>query len=307
VANAIASVEAGATQIQGTLNGYGERTGNCNLTSVIPILQLKMGIPVVEKLENLKQLSYFVDDLSNNVHFNRAPFVGQTAFAHKGGTHVNAVKKLSESYEHIKPALVGNTQQILVSELAGQDNILIAAEKLGLPLVKGSPEAKDVLQRVKALEHEGYSYEAANGSLEILIRKALGMHRQLWKPQSYHCSYRESEEMTKPVCEATIKLSIDEQKEYTVAAGHGVVNALDKALRKALSATYPTLKEVSLIDYKVRIIEGQDATASKTRVLIVHSDGKSNWGTVGVSDSIIEASWIALTEGLDLFIQRNQP
>ena len=300
VANAIASVEAGATQIQGTLNGYGERTGNCNLTSVIPILQLKMGIPVVEKLENLKQLSYFVDDLSNNVHFNRAPFVGQTAFAHKGGTHVNAVKKLSESYEHIKPALVGNTQQILVSELAGQDNILIAAEKLGLPLVKGSPEAKDVLQRVKALEHEGYSYEAANGSLEILIRKALGMHRKLWTPQSYHCSYRESEEMTKPVCEATIKLSIDEQKEYTVAAGHGVVNALDKALRKALSATYPTLNQVSLIDYKVRIIEGQDATASKTRVLIVHSDGKSNWGTVGVSDSIIEASWIALTEGLDL-------
>jgi len=307
VANAIAAVRAGATQVQGTINGYGERTGNCNLTSVIPILQLKMGIEVVPRLEKLKVLSYFVDDLSNNTHFARAPFIGQTAFAHKGGTHVNAVKKLAESYEHIKPELVGNSQQILVSELAGQANILIAAERLNLPLKKGSPEAKEVLNVVKTLENEGYSYESANGSLEILIRKALGLYTPGWEPTAYQCSYRESEEMEKPICEASVKINVgDDQWEYTVAEGHGVVNALDKALRKALLPFYPVINNVSLIDYKVRIIEGQDATASKTRVLIVHTDGESTWGTVGVSDSIIEASWIALCEGLDLFIQKQK-
>jgi len=306
VANAIAAVRAGASQVQGTMNGYGERTGNCNLTSVIPILQLKMGIEVVSHLEKLKQLSYFVDDISNNPHFSRAPFIGQTAFAHKGGTHVNAVKKLAESYEHIKPELVGNTQQILVSELAGQANILIAAERLNLPLEKGSVEAKEVLNQVKTRENEGYSYESANGSLELLIRKALGMYQDFWKPTSYQCNYRESEEMIQPLCEATIKVLVGEEREYTVAEGHGVVNALDKALRKALLPFYSFLSEVSLVDYKVRIIEGQDATASKTRVLIVHSDGDKIWGTVGVSDSIIEASWIALCEGLDLYIQKQK-
>ncbi len=306
VANAIAAVDAGASQIQGTMNGYGERTGNCNLTSVIPILQLKKGIEVVPQLENLKQLSYFVDDLSNNPHFSRAPFIGKTAFAHKGGTHVNAVKKLSESYEHIRPGLVGNTQQILVSELAGQANILIAAEKLGIPLEKGSDEAKAVLQLVKTRENEGYSYEAANGSLELLIRKALNQYQKPWKSKEYHCSYRENHEMAKPVCEATVKLEVGEEFTHIAAEGHGVVNALDKALRKALLPFYPSLEHVKLVDYKVIIIEGQDATASKTRVLIVHSDGSSNWGTVGVSDSIIEASWIALCEGLDLYVQRNQ-
>lgn len=308
VANAISAVEAGATQVQGTMNGYGERTGNCNLTSVMPILQLKMGITVVAQMEKLKDLSFFVDDVSNNVHFPRAPFVGQTAFAHKGGTHVNAVKKLSESYEHIRPELVGNSQQILVSELSGQDNILMAAEQLNLPLEKGSAEAKNVLQEVKLRENEGYSYEAANGSLELLIRKALGLYKQPWHTKEYHCSYRESDDMEHPVCEATLKLEIGERSEHTVAEGIGVVDALDQALRKAFVETelYPELSRVSLVDYKVRIIEGHDrgATASKTRVLIVHSDGERSWGTVGVSDSIIEASWIALYEGLDIYLQR---
>ena len=304
VANAIAAVQAGATQVQGTMNGYGERTGNCNLTSVIPILELKLGIPVVKTLEKLKEMSFFVDDVSNNMHFSRAPFIGHTAFAHKGGTHVNAVKKLSESYEHIRPELVGNSQQILVSELAGQDNILIAAEKLGLNLERGSAEAKAVLSEVKQRENEGYSYEAANGSLELLIRKELGGYEKPWENKEYHCSYRETSEMSQPVCEATVKLFVKDQAEYTVAEGSGVVNALDKALRKALREFYPEIDTVSLVDYKVRIIEGHEATASKTRVLIVHSDGAKNWGTVGVSDSIIEASWIALCEGLDLFIQR---
>ena len=174
VANAVAAVRAGATQIQGTVNGYGERTGNCNLTSVIPILQLKMGMEIVPNLERLRELSYFVDDVSNNAHFARAAFVGRTAFAHKGGMHVNAVQKLAKSYEHIRPASVGNEQAILVSELSGQSNILLKAEQMGMPIAKGAPEAQAILGKIKSLENEGYSFEAAGGSLEILIRQELG-------------------------------------------------------------------------------------------------------------------------------------
>lgn len=306
VANAVAAVKAGATQVQGTINGYGERTGNCNLTSVIPILQLKMDMPVVPHLEKLRELSYFVDDVSNNPHFARAPFVGRTAFAHKGGMHVNAVKKLARSYEHIVPGSVGNSQNILVSELSGQDNILIKAEELGVPLEKGSPEAGAILRRVKELENEGYSYEAAGGSLEILIRRELGTYRKPFDLTEYHTSFRQYRDGHPPVCEATVKLSVDGTPELTVAEGHGVVNALDLALRKALLPFYPEIASVSLADYKVRILDGHDATAAKTRVLIVSTDGESSWGTVGVSDNIIEASWLALVDGIDLFLQRGK-
>ncbi len=306
VANAIAAVKGGAIQVQGTINGYGERTGNCNLTSVIPILQLKMGIPVVEKLEELRNLSYFVDDVSNNPHFARAPFVGRTAFAHKGGMHVNAVQKLARSYEHIEPGAVGNNQQILVSELSGQSNILIKAEQLGIRLEKGSPEAKAVLGRVKELEHEGYSFEAAGGSLELLIRKQLGRHVKPFELKEFHTSFRQYRDGHDPVCEATVKVYVGGDAEYIVAEGHGVVNALDKALRKALRPFYPEIEQVSLVDYKVRIIDGHDATAAKTRVLIVSTDGERNWGTVGVSENIIEASWIAIVDSIDLFLQRRR-
>jgi 2-isopropylmalate synthase len=306
VANAIAAVHAGATQIQGTINGYGERTGNCNLTSVIPILQLKMGLTVVPQLEKLRELSYFVDDVSNNPHFARAAFVGRTAFAHKGGMHVNAVQKLARSYEHIVPGSVGNSQNILVSELSGQSNILIKAEELGIPLEKGSPEAAAILRRVKELENEGYSYEAAGGSLEILIRRELGTYRKPFDLTEYHTSFRQYRDGHPPVCEATVKLSVDGKAELTVAEGQGVVNALDLALRKALLAFYPEISGVSLADYKVRILDGHDATAAKTRVLIVSTDGTSTWGTVGVSDNIIEASWLALVDGIDLFLQRGK-
>ncbi len=306
VANAIAAVKAGAVQVQGTINGYGERTGNCNLTSVIPILQLKMGIPVVPHLEKLREISYFVDDVSNNPRFARAAFVGRTAFAHKGGMHVNAVKKLARSYEHIAPASVGNERNILVSELSGQDNILMRAEQLGLPLAKGSDEAKAVLRRVKELEHDGYSFEAAAGTLELLIRRELGDHRKPFDLTEYHTSFRQYRDGHPPVCEATVKLSVNGTPELTVAEGRGVVNALDLALRKALLPFYPEIAGVSLVDYKVRIIDGHDATAAKTRVLIVSSDGESNWGTVGVSENIIEASWLALVDGIDLFLQRRK-
>jgi len=306
VANAIVAVKAGATQIQGTINGYGERTGNCNLTSVIPILQLKMGVRVVPKLDLLRDLSYFVDDVSNNPHFARAPFVGRTAFAHKGGMHVNAVKKLSRSYEHIEPASVGNRQNILVSELSGQDNILIRAEQLSLPLAKNSKQAKAILKRVKDLENDGYSFEAAGGTLELLIRRELGDYRKPFTVTEYHTSFRQYRDGHPPVCEATVKLVVNETPELTVAEGRGVVNALDLALRKALLPFYPEIAGVSLVDYKVRIIDGHDASAAKTRVLVVSSDGGHTWGTVGVSENIIEASWLALVDGIDLFLQRHR-
>lgn len=304
VANAVAAVEAGALHVQGTINGYGERTGNCNLTSVIPILELKMGLKAVADLTKMRELSYFVDDVSNNPHFARAAFIGRTAFAHKGGMHVNAVQKLARTYEHIRPEEVGNEQQILVSELSGQSNILMKAEQLGLPLAKGSAEALAVLGKVKEMEQAGYSFEAAGGSLELLIRQELGQHERPWRLKEYHCSFRQYRDGHNPVCEATVKLEVNGVAEYTVAEGHGVVNALDRALRKALLPFFPEIDEVSLVDYKVRILDGGDATASKTRVLIVHSDGETSWGTVGVSDSIIEASWTALNDGIDLFLQR---
>jgi 2-isopropylmalate synthase len=306
VANAVAAINAGATQVQGTINGYGERTGNCNLTSVIPILQLKLGMDVVPRLEKLRDLSYFVDDVSNNPHFARAAFIGRTAFAHKGGMHVNAVQKLARSYEHIEPASVGNEQNILVSELSGQSNILIKAGELGLPLEKGSAEASAVLKRVKELENEGYSFEAAGGSLELLIRRELGNHSRPFDLTEYHTSFRQYRDGHPPVCEATVKLMVDGTPELTVAEGKGVVNALDLALRKALLPFFPEISDVSLVDYKVRIIDSHDATAARTRVLIVSTDGENNWGTVGVSENIIEASWLALVDGIDLFLQRRR-
>jgi len=293
VANAIAAVRAGATQIQGTINGYGERTGNCNLTSVIPILQLKMDMPVVPHLEQLRDLSYFVDDVSNNPHFARAAFIGRTAFAHKGGMHVNAVQKLARSYEHIVPGSVGNSQNILVSELSGQSNILVKA-------------ASAILRRIKELENDGYSYEAAGGSLEILILRELGSYLKAFDITEYHTSFRQYRDGHPPVCEATVKLSVDGTAELNVAEGHGVINSLDLALRKSLLPFYPEIAGVSLVDYKVRILDGHDATAAKTRVLIVSTDGESTWGTVGVSDNIIEASWLALVDGIDLFLQRRK-
>jgi len=295
VANAIAAIGAGATQVQGTINGYGERTGNCNLTSVIPILQLKMDMPVVPHLEQLRDLSYFVDDVSNNPHFARAAFIGRTAFAHKGGMHVNAVQKLARSYEHIVPGSVGNSQ-----------NILVKAAELGIPLEKGSAEASAILQRVKELENDGYSYEAAGGSLELLIRRELGSYFKTFDITEYHTSFRQYRDGHPPVCEATVKLNVDGTPELTVAEGHGVINSLDLALRKALLPFYPEISGVSLVDYKVRILDGHDATAAKTRVLIVSTDGASTWGTVGVSDNIIEASWLALVDGIDLFLQRKK-
>jgi len=304
VANALAAVRAGAVQIQGTMNGYGERTGNCNLTTVIPNLQMKMGIPVVPDLSKLTALSKFVDDVANLPHFNRAPFVGSTAFSHKGGTHVNAVQKLARSYEHIEPTSVGNRQIVLVSEMSGQDNILRKSEELGLGLVRGTPEVKRILDVVKQRENDGYEYEAADASLELLIRKELNQHVPFWSLREFHTSHRTHGERGFDTCEATVKLEVKGDTTYTVDEGDGPVNALDLALRKALKSAYPELEEVSLCDYKVRILDSKTGTAAKTRVLIESTDGDTSWGTVGVSFNVIDASWEALTDSLEFFLSK---
>lgn len=298
VANALAAVRAGAVQVQGTVNGYGERTGNCNLTTLLPCLQVKMGIPIVPNLAALTELSFFVDELANCPHDPRAPFVGTTAFSHKGGVHVHAVQKVARSYEHMDPAAVGNRQHILVSELSGQSNVLAKTAALGLEFKKGSPEVAALLTEVKRLEKEGYEFEAAEASFELLLRKQLGGYKPLFTLREYHCNYRRAGNLDE-TCEATVKLLVGDVPEYVVAEGDGPVNALDAALRKALRAFYPAIDEIALQDYKVRIIDSHQATAARTRVLIVSSDGKSIWSTVGVSGNIIEASWLALIDGLE--------
>ena len=299
VANALAAVRAGASQVQGTINGYGERVGNCDLITVMPALQVKMGIPVVPDLTQLRELSLFVDELANVQHNIRAPYVGAAAFTHKGGQHVHAVQKLSSSYEHIDPALVGNERIISISDLSGQSNVLVKAAELGFKFKKGSPEVAGILKELKRLENEGYEFEAAEASFNLLIRKQLGLHKPLFDLQEYHCSYRRSGHTEWNKCEATVKIKVDGAEEYMVAEGDGPVNALDAALRKALRSFHPEIDGIKLEDYKVRIIGGQAGTAARTRVLIVSSDGHNTWGTVGVSDNIIEASWRALVDSFE--------
>ncbi len=305
VANALISVQAGSVQVQGTINGYGERTGNCNLTTVIPNLQLKLGMRVVEDLTKLKQLSSFVDDLANCAHNTRAPFVGDTCFSHKGGMHVNAVQKLARTYEHIEPGEVGNQQHILISELAGRSNILMKAADLGIPLEKDAPEVREILERLKKLEKEGYEFEAAEASFELLIRKVLNHHRRFFELLEFHCTFRQHGGDLYSTCEGTVKVRVGERREYTVAEGNGPVAALDRAFRKALLPFYPELERVKLQDYKVRIIDSHTGTAARTRVLIVSADGQKSWDTVGVSENIIEASWKALVDSYDYYLTRH--
>ena len=299
VANALAAVRAGASQVQGTINGYGERVGNCDLISVIPTLQLKMGISVSPDLSLLRELSLFVDELANVPHNIRAPYVGSAAFTHKGGQHVHAVQKLASSYEHIDPTAVGNQRTISISDLSGQSNVLVKAEELGFKFEKGSNEVAGILKEVKRLENEGYEFEAAEASFDLLIRKQLGRQRPLFDLLEYHCSYRRAGHAEWNKCEATVRIVIEGREEYTVADGDGPVNALDAALRKALKSSYPEIDAITLEDYKVRIIGGQAGTAARTRVLIESTDGHSTWGTVGVSDNIIEASWRALVDSFE--------
>ncbi len=304
VANALAAVQAGAVQVQGTMNGYGERTGNCNLTSVVPNLQLKLGRPVVPDLTKLTPLSLFVDEMANNAPNPRAPFVGVTAFAHKGGGHVNAVQKISRSYEHIEPGLVGNKQLIVVSEVAGGSNIQMKAEALGYVFPKGDARVRQILERVKALENQGYEFEAADASFELLIKRELGTYQPAFTLEEYQCTYRRDGLHDYDSCLATVKLRVGDELQHVVSEGDGPVNALDGALRKALAGKYPQLSRMALTDYKVRIIDGHAGTAAKTRVFVESSVGADSWGTVGVSYNIIDASWLALVDSIEHFLGR---
>ena len=304
VANALAALQAGATHIQGTMNGYGERTGNCNLTSVIPLVALKLRQRCVPEssLPKLKELSQFVDEMANIRHDPRQPWVGEAAFAHKGGTHVNAVQKLVRSYEHVDPAAIGNTRRVLISDLAGRSNIVMKARELGFRISSATPELKEILHRIKKLEHQGYEFEAAEGSLALLIRKALKHQEPPFAVHAYHVSMRR--DGPDSICEATVRVRVNSEFAHTVAEGDGPVNALDTALRSALVKFYPELKKVRLTDYKVRILESSVGTGATTRVLIESSDGKREWGTVGVSDNIVEASLQALVDSMEYALMR---
>src|SRR6266700_3352875 len=304
VANALAALEAGATQVQGTINGYVKRMGNCKMISVIPnvALKLKKSCVPASSLRKLKELSQFVDEIANIRHNPRLPWVGSAAFSHKGGQHVNAVQKLPRSYEHIDPAMIGNVRRVLISDLAGRSNIVIKAHELGFKISNDQPELKEILARIKKLEHEGYEFEAAEGSLALLIRKILKHEQPPFSVEGYHVSIRRDRSIW--VCQASVKVLVDGQTEHTIAEGDGPINALDQALRAALVKFYPQLKKIHLTDYKVRILDSTAGTGARTRVLIESTDGKQQWGTVGVHDNIIEASLQALVDSIEYALMR---
>jgi 2-isopropylmalate synthase len=300
VANSLAAVKAGARQVQGTINGFGERCGNANLSSIIPNLQIKMNYEVltIDQLASLYTVSRYVNEIAN-VHMPvNQPFVGASAFAHKGGIHVSAIMRDSSTYEHIKPELVGNQQRVLVSELAGQSNLVFKAQELKLDINLESEQSRLMIQQIKQLEHQGYQFEGADASLELLLREAAGQQvKEIFTVESFKILVEKTAERA-VISEAIVKLKVQGETVYTAAEGNGPVNALDNALRKALSQFYPELNDMHLSDYKVRVIDEKDATAAKVRVLIESTDFQNSWSTVGVSENIIEASWKALIDSI---------
>lgn len=308
VVNTLVAVRKGITHVQGTINGLGERCGNANLCSVIPNLVFKMGIDAIPR-ENVKKLvavSRLVSELSNKPHDDHMPFVGENAFAHKGGVHVSAIKVNPRTYEHINPELVGNERKISVSELSGKSNILEKAKEMGIELDRDSPKVKEVVNRVKELEAQGYHFEGAEASFELLLNEMTGKKKKYFDVLGFNVvTWRQD---GKVYSEASVKVKIPEEVarqrklkevfEHTASEGEGPVDALDKAVRKALEKFYPSLKKVRLADYKVRILNGQAGTRATTRVLIESTDGEKYWGTVGVSSNIINASLSALVDSL---------
>jgi len=300
VANSILAVRHGAVQVQGTINGYGERCGNANLCSLIPNLMLKLKIPCVTKqnLTKLKDLSRYVAEIANLPHNKRYPYVGDSAFAHKGGIHVSAVRKVAETYEHVRPESVGNHQRVLVSDLAGKSNILYKAQKYGINVEGRSKEVGRIVRQLKQLENQGFQFEGAEGSFEVLMRKALGKGKRYFDLLGFRVINEKRGEAPTD-CEATIMMrGPDGRVVHEAAVGNGPVNALDQALRKALYAFYPELKEVRLSDYKVRVLTEKKGTSANVRVLTESCDGTDCWGTVGVSENVVEASWQALVDSL---------
>lgn len=311
VANALFGVRAGAVHVQGTINGIGERVGNCNLSSVVPNLMLKMDLECLPKAGNLKQLRalcQFVYEQANMRPQPKQPFVGDSAFAHKAGMHVDGVRKVSHSFEHINPETVGNQRRILISELSGASNVFLKAIEMGLEVDRKSPEVKKVLKQLEQMEKEGYEYESADASFQMLIKKVLKKHKPFFDLEGFRVINERHDPEEGCLSEATVKLRVGDEVEFTVGEGDGPVDALNQALRKALVRFYPVIADVVLKDYSVRILDPEEATAAKTRVLIESGDGENTWGTVGVSENIIEASWEALVDSVEykLFLEEEK-
>lgn len=307
VANSIAAVQEGCQQVQGTFNGYGERCGNADLVSVIAILKTKLGIDCVsdKHVQELTKTAHFISEVSNMQQTSNQPFVGRSAFAHKGGIHINAVLKNPASYEHMNPEVVGNHRRLLTSELAGKSPILIKAQELKLDLDKSSPRVKKLLKLLQNLENQGYQFEAADASFEMLIKKSLKKYKKFFDLEGFKVVIEKRKDGD-VYCEATIKLKVNNIQEHTASEGDGPVNALDNALRKALKQFYPSLSKMHLSDFKVRVLDAKAGTAAKVRVLIQSQDEKDSWTTVGVSENIIEASWQALVDSIEYKLLKEQ-
>ncbi len=307
VANSVAAVQAGATQVQGTINGIGERCGNANLCSIIPNLQLKLGLSCIpqENITELTATARYINDVANMPFNDKAPYVGNDAFSHKGGMHIDAVSKSPISYEHINPQQVGNVRHILVSEVAGRSALLSKIREVDASLDKDSPDTKRILEHIKALEHEGYQFESAEGSIQLLVRKQLGKFKPFFKFKEYQVNIHEPSK-NGINSSAMIKVEVDGHEEMVAAEGDGPVNALDKAMRRALQRFYPSIEEVKLTDYKVRVLDSDRATAAKVRVLVESADHHESWTTTGVSTDVIDASWRAMMDAIEYKLMRDQ-
>ncbi len=299
VANSITAVLSGVEMVQGTVNGYGERCGNADIITIIGNLQIKMGYRCIkdERLSHLTELSRFVSEVANIPPFNRGPFVGKSAFAHKGGIHVHAIAKNPSAYEHIDPKLVGNRRRVLVSDLSGKSNIEVKSKEMGIELGGNGYDSRKIVEEIKRLEDEGYQFDAAEGSLELLLRKLTGQFKDPFRLESFRVTV-EKDRSGPATAHATIKISVGNEDEITAAEGDGPVSALDNALRKALNKFYPQIQEMGLVDFKVRVIDGSKGTGAKVRVQIESRDSKNIWSTIGVSENIIEASWQALSDSV---------
>lgn len=309
VSNTIAAVEEGCVQVQGTINGYGERCGNADLCLIIPNLKLKLGIDCIsdENLKKLSETAYYIAEIANMIPQNNQPFVGKSAFAHKGGVHIDGVIKNAKSYEQIDPALVGNRRRFLLSELSGKTNILVKAKELNLDISKNDPQTKKILDLLQNLENQGYQFEAAESSFELLMNKALGRYKDFFKLEGFSIVIEKKDKQI--TSKASVQIRVNKTKKQSAADGDGPVNALDRALRKALIDFYPVLGEMHLSDFKVRVLDAKEGTAAKVRVLIQSQDKKDTWSSVGVSENIIEASWQALRDSMEykLWKEKNAP
>jgi len=303
-ANSLAAVRAGARHVQGTMNGLGERCGNANLCTVIPDIAFKMGLKILspERIKTLTEVSRFIFEIGNLTPVMNMPYVGGSAFAHKAGLHVDALRKSKRTYEHIDPKLIGNERRFLISELSGKSNVLAELEKA--KIAEDKKLAGKILSRVQQLENQGYQFEAANASFDLLVKKIMGAYKPSFDLIKYHVTV-EKRATGSLVTEATVKLKVGDKVEHVVGEGDGPVNALDAALRKSLESFYPSIRDVHLIDYKVRVVNARAGTAARVRVIIKSRDKKCVWGTVGVSENIIEASWQALIDSVEYKLQKD--